>query len=242
MSVGALRSEEWIRTATPSATRYESKTIREVDRWSPEAFAREQIRGLVRQVFFANATHPIKQVVFSAANPGIDVGSICRRVGEALASETDDSVVVVVDLPYFQEMQPNGKRYSSQAVNEAEDSQAWRSVATRVRRNLWFLPETKIVNGGPDAANATWLKSHLEELRREFSYSVVEAPPAGESSEAAALGQLADGLILVLSAHTTRRTVARKIKETLDAARARLLGTVLSDRIFPIPEGIYRWL
>jgi hypothetical protein len=28
----------------------------------------------------------------------------------------------------------------------------------------------------------------------------------------------------------------------LDAAQARILGTVLSDRSFPIPEGIYRRL
>ena len=242
MSVGVLRSEEWIRAATPRAAAYEGKTIREVGGWSPETFAREQIRGLVRQVFFAHATHPAKQVVFSAANSGMDVGSICRRVGEVLASETDDRVVVVADLPRFQEAQKNGNRYSSEAVSESEASQGWQLAATRVGRNLWFLPETKIANEDQDAVAATSLKAHLGALRREFTYSIVEAPPAGVSSEAAALGQLADGLILVLSAHSTRRTAAHKIKETLDATQARLLGTVLSDRIFPIPESIYRWL
>ena len=41
---------------------------------------------------------------------------------------------------------------------------------------------------------------------------------------------------------TTRRIAARKIKETLEAAEARILGTVLSDRVFPIPDRIYRRL
>ena len=36
-----------------------------------------------------------------------------------------------------------------------------------------------------------------------------------ESSEAAALGQLADGIILVLAAHRTRRATARKVLQTL---------------------------
>jgi len=57
-----------------------------------------------------------------------------------------------------------------------------------------------------------------------------------------ATAQFADGIILVVSAHRTRRIAARKIKEVLEAAQARILGTVLSDRIFPIPEGIYRRL
>jgi Mrp family chromosome partitioning ATPase len=56
------------------------------------------------------------------------------------------------------------------------------------------------------------------------------------------MAQFADGIILVLSASNTRRVVARKIKEMLDATHARVLGTVLTDRIFPIPERIYRRL
>jgi hypothetical protein len=36
--------------------------------------------------------------------------------------------------------------------------------------------------------------------------------------------------------------MARKIKETLEGAQVRILGTVLSDRVFPIPEEIYRRL
>jgi hypothetical protein len=84
------------------------------------------------------------------------------------------------------------------------------------------------------------LNGYLAKLRREFEYSIVEGPPAGESSEAAALGRSADGIILVLEAHRTRRAVARKIKATLDAADVRVLGMVLTGRRFPIPEVIYR--
>jgi Mrp family chromosome partitioning ATPase len=56
------------------------------------------------------------------------------------------------------------------------------------------------------------------------------------------MAQSADGMILVLSAQKTRRIAARKIKDVLDAAHVRVLGTVLCDREFPIPERIYRQL
>jgi Mrp family chromosome partitioning ATPase len=56
------------------------------------------------------------------------------------------------------------------------------------------------------------------------------------------MAQFADGMILVLSAQRTRRATAIKVKQTLERANVRLLGSVLSDREFPIPEGIYRRL
>ena len=58
----------------------------------------------------------------------------------------------------------------------------------------------------------------------------------------ASMAQLADGIILVLSAQRTRLATARRIKEVLDAAQARILGTVLCDRVFPIPEKLYQRL
>jgi len=56
------------------------------------------------------------------------------------------------------------------------------------------------------------------------------------------MAQIADGVVLVVSAERTRRAAACKIKEMLEAAQVRLLGAVLSDREFPIPERIYRRL
>jgi Mrp family chromosome partitioning ATPase len=53
---------------------------------------------------------------------------------------------------------------------------------------------------------------------------------------------LADGIILVLDAHSTRRVTARKIKESLESGRSRILGTVLSGRTFPVPDCLYRRL
>jgi Mrp family chromosome partitioning ATPase len=49
-------------------------------------------------------------------------------------------------------------------------------------------------------------------------------------------------MVLVLEANSTRRAGAQKVKEKLHSANARLLGAVLSERTFPIPETIYKKL
>jgi len=51
-----------------------------------------------------------------------------------------------------------------------------------------------------------------------------------------------DAAILVVEANETLRIAARKAKETLEAANVRLLGTVLHNRTFPIPEQLYQKL
>jgi Mrp family chromosome partitioning ATPase len=46
----------------------------------------------------------------------------------------------------------------------------------------------------------------------------------------------------VLKANSTRRDATREIKQQLQAANVRMLGAVLNQRTFPIPERIYNKL
>jgi hypothetical protein len=202
--------------------------------WSPGDFAHEQVRSLVRRVFLASGTRPVKQVVFSAAEPHIDVASICDRVGRALALETSAHIAVVGREPRTGEM--------VQAHHRDTERAAIKSWSMQTAVNLWRVPGFGLRECGEESSTGRYWLSRLAELRVEFEYAVIQGPAAGISSEAALLGQLADGIILVVGAHSTRRATARKIKETLEAAQSRILGTVLSERRFPVPEGIYRRL
>jgi hypothetical protein len=200
--------------------------------WNPEHFAREQIRGLVRQVFFSSRIPPVKQVVLSAAEPQIDVASICEKVGWALALETSASIAIV------------GCEHSTPTVEWRDRGRISpvKSRSTHIANNLWRVWGVGSLEGEEEFRSARCWLSGLTELRSEFEYAVIHSPPAGISSEAALLGRLTDGIVLVLGAHSTRRVTARKIKQALEAAEVTILGTVLSERTFPIPAGIYQRL
>lgn len=202
----------------------EVTTTRPIGDWSPEKFAREQIRGLVRQVFSLSAVPPIRQVVFSAIGQDSDVPGICRRVGQVLAEDRVEDVALV-------------RGYAELA--RERHKLPLKQVATRMQRNFWLVPA---IGYGEDDVGSASLHKYMGAIRAEFEYSIVIAPPAGESDEAMAMAQFADGIVLVLSAQNTRRATARKIKQSLEEGRVRLLGTVLSDREFPIPEALYRHL
>lgn len=234
----ALMSSGLFVARTAERERLPDRISKQAGRWNPEEFAKEQIRGLVRQVFLGNHERPVRQVVFSGAEPETEVQGLCWRVGEALARERVGSIAVAGE--YLQALQ-DAESCAGETTEPVVDnlSTPLRQTATRVKGNLWLVPPAE---GQGDQVTSALLHSYLAEMRKQFEYSIVVGPPATQSNTATAMGQFADGIVLVLSAHHTRRITARKIKEKLEAAQARLLGTVLSDRVFPIPDGIYRRL
>lgn len=198
--------------------------------WNPEKFAREQIRSLVRQVFLSSLQPFVKQVVFSAVEQQSDVREICAQVAASLASEADGDVVLV-GAGHSAELEERSNNLCTEEV-------PLREAAIQVQRNLWSMPS----NWGSGEKSTSYLCAYLDEIRRDFEYSIIVARSATESNEGAAMARVADGMVLVLAAGRTRRATACRIKKSLDDAQVRLLGIVLSDREFPIPDSIYRKL
>jgi len=73
----------------------------------------------------------------------------------------------------------------------------------------------------------------MAELRREFSYVLVYSPQVSQHMGGLLLGQVADGVILILESMVTRRETARTAKEDLAAANVKILGAVLNNHTFP---------
>ncbi len=239
MRAGVMSAGWWGVAETRTPVREQAppqrRTFISTGKWNPERFAREQIRRLVGQVFRAGA-QATRQVVFSAVDLETDVDAICIRVAEVLAMETQSDVAIVGTRPTTGEAEDFQGRADGLPKS---GSNLMRQTGIQRGRNLWLLPATEAGNIDGSAAS---LQAYLQEIRREFEYSIVQGPAAGESNGALAMAQWADGMILVVSAQRTRRAAALKIKQALDDAHVRLLGAVLSDREFPIPEGVYRRL
>lgn len=203
--------------------------------WSPESFGREQLRGLVRQLFITPHDKPLRQVLFTAIDRETDIGSLSQRVGEVLALENAGSVAVMGRYPQLCE--ESAVSAGATGWDHETGFAPLRQSSFRLKENLWLVP-----NFVEDrCATSPKLNGRICGLRREFDYSILEGPTAN-SHEAMVMAQIVDGVVLVLSARHTRKATARNVKQWLESATIRILGTVLIDRVFPIPENIYRRL
>jgi len=209
--------------------------------WNADGFATEQIRSLVQQVFVPGWPKPARQVVFSSVEEDGDSAAICLRVAQELASEVSGQVCIVETDRRNQGSQVYGGS-PVEAGSVGGRPGGFRQSSHQISGNLWFVPADVFMRNEGEGLAASWLSSRLAQLRLDFEYAILHAAPAGSYSEAALLGSLTDGIVLVLQANRTRKPVAQEAKERISAANARLIGTVLSERTFPIPEGIYRKL
>ena len=206
--------------------------------WDADAFADEQIRGLVRQVFFPGWPQPARQVVFSPVDPTTDISGICMQVGLALSAQLLGATCLVEANLNSPGLKPVVERNGHHLIANQKRS-AFRD-SQRKSDELWLIPKQDFFTEGANRFSGDWLPDRLTELRKTFDYSVLYGPPAATGSEAALLASLCDGVVLVVEANSTRRVAAQKVKEKLREANARLLGTVLCGRTFPIPDIIYR--
>ena len=210
--------------------------------WDALRFADEQVQGLIRQVFFPGFPRPAHQAVFSGASAETRTEKVCLRVAEALASEGAFEVCAVEADFRTRSMEIEFGGTSTGGRRPPELAEAVRMSSLQLSSHLWLVPAATFVGNDGNARSPAWLRSRLGALRREFDYAVIHAPSAGSGGEASMLGHLADGLVLVLEAHRTRRITMRNIRESLQISHVRLLGAVLTERTFPIPEGLYRRL
>ena len=207
--------------------------------WNADSFAEQQIRGLVRQVFVPGWPKPAHQVVFSAVDAKTDIRGICMQVGLALAAQVSGTTCLVEANLNGPGLEDVVEKNGHDLIPNQERS-AFRDPFRGTSNELWLLQKDVFQTKIDKSWSGPWLRERLAELRHTYDFTVLYGPPAGTGSEAALLGSLCDGVVLVVEANSTRRVAAQKVKERLHAANARLLGAILSERTFPIPEAIYK--
>jgi hypothetical protein len=196
----------------------------------PFSVHKQQIHALVQQLFFRHESKSVRHVGFVAVEPSTETAALCLEVATSLAEENGFDVGLIDAHP---DSVPLQTRLHLPSPNRAEPS--W-PIAPR----LWMVPRQSWLPDDCGQRVTEQNLSRLRELTAEFDFSILSCAPV--SWLTATIGQTCDGLVLVLTANRTRRLVALQIKDQLRQAQVPLLGTVLADRRFPVPQGLYRSL
>jgi Mrp family chromosome partitioning ATPase len=201
----------------------------------------EEITKLVQRVFLLPGNDAPRTVVFSATETGNGCSWVCARVAEVLASQVSGSVCLVdanLRSPGLNE------QFAVENYHGLTDSlrvrEPMRSFATPLScPHLWLVSSGSAAEDGQSLLASDRMRLRMTELRAEFDYVLIDAPAIASSTDAIALGSSTDGLVLVLKANSSRRESARGAIHDLRAAKVRVLGAVLNQRTFPIPQSIY---
>ena len=195
----------------------------------------------VQRVFAFPNSHAPRTVVFCSVE-GNGSNEICCGAGKALAAQGLGSVGLVdANLRAPSLHQLLGVSKSPGLADAAARPGPIKDFGVRVAgRNLWLLPPRLLSADAQRLFASDRLRAQMEKLREEFGFILIDAPPVSSGADAVLLGQMTDGVILVVEANSTRREMARTAKETFERANVKVLGAILNNRTFPIPEALYR--
>ena len=209
-----------------------------------EAITREEEVKLVQRVFPATSPESPRVALFTGLESEAGCAPTCARVAEILAGRSEGPVCVVdanFRLPSLHEY--FGVENLKGLAEATVESGPVQNFAQQIPEpDLWLMTSGKASGKLRFPVMADGLRVRIEELRDTFKYVIIHSGPLRLETSAMLLSRWTDGVVLVLEANATRRDAARRVKEILDAANVSVLGVVLNNRTFPIPEAIYRRL
>lgn len=209
-----------------------------------EGAAREEVTKLVHRLFLLPGAAAPRQVVFAGTEQGNGCSWICAHAADILASQVRGSVCVVdCDLRFatlHEEFQVANHYGLADALQGGEPIRQF--VQQLSQPNLWLLSCGSLSEESPKLLALERMRKRMFELRSEFDYVLLDVAPLSSSNHAVMLGSWCDGVTLVLKENASNRKVAQKALNEFRAVNALVLGAVLNQRTFPIPDSIYRRL
>jgi Mrp family chromosome partitioning ATPase len=243
-----LQQASKLHEISPTNEEQQSPLIEATDAGMPvlatTGMARDEITKLVNRLFLIPGAEAPRSVVFMGTEVGNGCTWLCARLGELLASQVRGSVCLLdcnLGSPGLHQ------QFGLQNHHGLSDALTQNDGIRRYLRPL-SRPNFSLLSCGSPADNGQALLAsermgmRLQELRDEFDYVIIDAGPLDGGTGGIVLGSLADGVVLVLKANSSRRDTARKAMEEFQVANVPILGVVLNRRTFPIPEAIYKHL
>ena len=204
----------------------------------------EEINALAQQIFLTSGSDTPRIVAFASTEPGSGCSWVCAHLGEVLASRVAGSVCLIDanlrDSSLHQHFGCDNDNGMSDALVRLDPIRTFaRPLSTP---NLWLISAGS--RGGDTQAllSSDRMRLRLTDLRREFDYVLIDTAAMSVCNDAIGLGCMCDGVVMVLKANASRRETARQAIHDLQSGKAKVLGAVLNQRTFPIPDSIYKKL
>jgi polysaccharide biosynthesis transport protein len=191
---------------------------------------------LVQQVFLQTNQKQPRMVVFAAVDHGNGCSQTAASVAAALAANTRGVVCLVEGnfrspgLPKMLGM----TNHHGLTDSLLEEGSIQSFVEPIWSGSLWLLASGSLGASSPSLLTSERMRDRFVELRNTFDFLIVDAPPLSRYADAIALGQLSDGMVLVLEAGSTRRRTTRTAVDRVRSSRIQILGAVLTKGSLPV--------
>ena len=205
----------------------------------------EQYKILRTNILSLNKTNPPKTIVVTSSthSEGKTITTLNLAMAVVQSKSTHRVLVIDADLRrgkigrYLGVRQEKGL---SELLNgDADLSEVMFNIDVP---NLSFIASGSVPPQPVDLLDSKNMRKLLGDLRKDFDLIIVDSPPIISVTDAGIVGEMTDGVLMVVQAGRTQRGIVRHAEELLYQAHAKVLGHVLTGIQYHLPEYIYRYL
>lgn len=193
----------------------------------------EAYRAFRTNITFLDLEKPAQVLVFTSPGPSEGKSTSAANLAITLAQQGSKAVLLDCDLRrgivhrvFGVEKLPG---LTNVALGEVELTEAVRTVQVGQERTLDFLPTGTLPPNPSELLGSRKMADIVAALRKEYELVLIDSPPLNVVTDAAVLGTLADGVILIARAGATERGALKFARDQLHAVQAPVSGVVLND-------------
>lgn len=199
---------------------------------NPKSPISEQYRTIRTNIDFASVDQKIHSLLVTSSGPGEGKSMTAANLAVVYAQQGKKVLLIDADLRkptvHYTFRLDNLRGLSNILVGENTFNDVIHSSD---------VDHLDIMSCGPIPPNPSELLASkkmeklLEELKASYDLIIFDTPPVLAVTDAQVLANIVDGTLLVVRSKHTEIEGAQKAVESLRPAKAKLLGTVLNDRI-----------
>ena len=213
--------------------------------FDPKALITEQYKILRTNVLSAAKTKPHKTLVITSSLHSEGKTMTALNLAVAIAQSTQKPRVLLIDADlrrgriakYLGVDQKIG--LAEILMNQAQPADALFNIDVE---NLTFVAAGSVPPNPAELLNSDRMQRFLSLMKSKFDHILIDTPPVISVTDAGIVGAQTDGIIMVIQAGRTQRGIVKRASELLHQAHSKILGHVLTNIEYHLPEYIYRYL
>ncbi|MDD5730234.1 MAG: CpsD/CapB family tyrosine-protein kinase [Candidatus Omnitrophica bacterium] len=213
--------------------------------YDPKSPVVEQYRTLRSNIQAINSRHPVKAITVTSSIHGEGKTITSINLAISMAHDLNKKQILLVDGDM---RRASVKRYlginpevglADLIANGAKMEDALLNIGVE---NLTILPAGKVPHNPAELLNSLKLKNLISMLREKYDYIIFDSPPIIPVTDAGLIGSQTDGVVMVIKANKTQKGIVHHSESLLKQVQAKVLGYVLTNIQYHIPDYIYRYL
>jgi len=202
----------------------------------------EFYNDLADQMFVFTKVQTLRTLLFISALPHHSNAAITTNLGLSFSQKMVVNTLVVnanPTNPLFQKMPKIDENRGLADILEDTNLDI-DTMLQSINDNLHVLPAGNFTQDTIALINDKKIKFILGKMKNQFEAVFIDCTFIKKISDIAVLTANVDGVVLVINEGKDHIQVARSVMHSLQANKANIIGGILNNRTFPIPDFLYK--